>query len=194
MPHNQRLESPRYMNPKHVSLMAHALERVYNKTFDELDIRALLIGIRTYSNQISKRMERLHQDIPQDLRDGFEYLADIAHGGAHPELRTKGALFESAISQISCEGANFYIPGVTEPDFGRLVLLGLIPVDFDGRDIHVAFPVVVTELDAWEWTTKSLYQTKMHGATSNIKLDFNTSIGLDGGFRLSRIDQAVPTS
>jgi hypothetical protein len=94
MPHDKTLESPEYMSPKHVALMARALDRVYNKTFDELDIRALLIGIRAYSSKISRKIERNHRDIPEGLRNGFQYLADIAHGVAHPELRNQGALFE----------------------------------------------------------------------------------------------------
>lgn len=86
MPDNYRI-----VNPKHEALMTEALHKIYAATFDEADMRILLLGIRGFSSSVSK-VTRSRQDAPPAIRTGLSQLADVGHALAHPELKVMGPL------------------------------------------------------------------------------------------------------
>ena len=81
----------RIVSPKHDAMMALALGRVYSATFDESDIRTLVLGSRSFAESAS-RQSKSREDAPKAVRSGLAHLADIGHAIAHPELRDQGPL------------------------------------------------------------------------------------------------------
>ncbi len=88
-----------------------------------------------------------------------------------------------ATCRISCEGTQGYIPQLMAPNWGRLSLLGLIPSTHGEKQLTVAFTIVSTNLDASQWTSKSLLA---HQGPA-LKLDFECDLGLDTDFKLTRL-------
>lgn len=84
-------DSYKIVNPKQSTLMSTALQKVYNATFDEMDMRILVLGVRSFADSTSILAAR-NQPSPTTIQPGLSQLADIGHTLAHPEIKEWGAL------------------------------------------------------------------------------------------------------
>lgn len=76
-------------NPKHLALMQRAIKRIYERTFNEDDIRLLLLGVRAFTQEVVD-VSKSDDKAPSSIKIGHLYLSDICHSIAHPEHKTQG--------------------------------------------------------------------------------------------------------
>lgn len=96
------MPNTRYVNPKHLAQMELTLRKVYNSTFDEGDIKMLLLGLRDHLQKAEKESHK--RGAPREIQIGLPYLVDLADSIAHPEMKNQGRIrshIKSTDSQIA---------------------------------------------------------------------------------------------
>lgn len=85
------MANPKPTSGKHFALMTSALHRIYNASFDEEDIRFLLLAMRSNAQFLTKNFKVTNKQ-SQIFYDAARQLADIADSVAHPELKDRGPI------------------------------------------------------------------------------------------------------
>jgi hypothetical protein len=136
---NSSFTQKRYVSPKHLAQMIDALHKLYQGTFEELDVRQLLLGVREYSSLVAEASKQ-DQSAPSTAKIGMRYLADIAHAIAHPELKSRGPLRD-------------YVKNTDEQmakSHRRMPSRRVVEVDTNTKTIHLSMPPAIKPLPIYD--------------------------------------------
>ncbi len=131
----------RYINPKHLVLMHLALSRIYEGTFDEGDIKNLLLGMRDCLQEASLKSRQM-QSAPAAIRLGLPYLVDIAHSIAHPEMKDQGPI------RNYVKSADFQMAKALK----KMPRHRIFSTDEQSKTINIALPPAIKPLKAYDLT------------------------------------------
>lgn len=135
----------RYSNPKHLVLMYSSLCKIQDGTFDEGDIKSLLLGMRDRLQTVSLSTRQM-QDAPPGIRLGLPYLVDIAHSIAHPEMKDQGPI------RSYVKGADAQMAKALK----KMPRHKVISTDEQTKTINIALPPAIKPLKAYDLTVAFL--------------------------------------
>ena len=121
--------------------MYYALGRIYDDTFNEDDIRNLLLGMRDRLNLVTSQTRQM-QNAPPGIRHGLPYLVDIAHSIAHPELKDQGPI-RSYVKGSDSQMAKA---------FKKMPRHRVFSTDQDTKTVNIALPPTIKPLKAYDLT------------------------------------------
>ncbi|MEE9331592.1 MAG: hypothetical protein V3U89_05110 [Methylophilaceae bacterium] len=125
------------VSPKHVALMSDSLLRLYEGTFNEGDIRALLIGIRGYTSFVTGKLKKVQGVSPNAIK-GIPYIADIAHSVCHPELKNQGPI-RDYVRSVDTQMAKALT---------KMASQKVNKIDSTNKVVHLALPPAVKPLSS----------------------------------------------